>query len=412
MSLYYSFNTDLGVSINLNLVGNISTLLEEYNDLTDFAEIENLQRPGYCLFLTYTWEIVKDKHINLFNNTINKLILEIKQKYPQINIHVILESWFLKSKLDINAPITFVDFNLFRTCAEFIKQKLTPIDTWNSDALKFLFLTGKIEKTQRIRLFYKLQQAQLITTELCEWSLFATDKSIESIDCVPELGNSLQEYLNLYIRYPDKFSQSIEKTQCGGAMYDVKLFQNSLFRVVSETFFSNNNRPVITEKTWDTIFNRLPFLIAGDVNTLVCLRDMGFKTFDQYLITDYDSIVDSEERLDAIVANTKHWIETLRQFKDQVTVDVEHNKKRLDELYQKNLTKIEQLITDYKLNLTPLDIVDTHSYQVSSFNFKKWYNLRKGSDWPDCQFERDLYSLPDWVKEECKKFGYVFKIIK
>jgi hypothetical protein len=388
----------------------VPSLLKDYNNLTDFAEEEHLQSPGYCLFLTYTWEITKD--INSFNNMFNKLISEIKHEYPKITIHVILDSWFLDEKLNIDAPITFVDFLLFMTCSENNKQKLVGIDNWNFNASKFLFLTGKWDKIQRIRLFYKLQQAGLITEEVCEWSLFAVDKSIISSEYVPELNNSLQEFLKVYVRYPDKYSRNIEKTQCGGVFYNPQLFQNSLFRLISETYFSNNNKPVITEKTWDTIFNRLPFIIAGNVNTLRRLRDMGFKTFDQYLITEYDNITTKEERLNAIVANTKHWIKNLRQFKDQVNADIEHNKKRLDELYLKNLAQIEQLITGYKLNLTPLDIVDTHSYMMSSFNFKKWYNLRKGSDWPDCRFERDLYTLPDRIKAECEKFGYVFKITK
>jgi len=409
MSPHYSFNTNLGVSINLNLVENLSSLLEDYNNLTDFAEVEYLQSPGYCLFLTYTWEITKD--INSFNDTINKIILDIKQKYPKIIIHVILNSWFLEEKLDIDAPITFVDFFILMTCTENNKQKLVAIDNWNFNASKFLFLTGKLNKIQRIRLFYKLQQAGLITEEICEWSLFTSDKSITSSEYVPELNNSLQEFLKVYARYPDEFSQNIEKNRCGGVFYNPHLLQNSLFRLVSETYFSNN-RPFITEKTWDTIFNRLPFIVAGDVGTLHRLKDMGFRTFEQYLIADYDSIIKKEERLDAIVTNVKYWIENIKHYKDQIIVDIEHNKKKLDELYQINLSQLEQLIIDYNLNLTPLDIVDTHPYEMSSFNFKKWYNLRKGADWPDCQFERDLYTMPARIKDECINFGYKFKIIK
>lgn len=409
MPPYYSFNTDRGVSINLSIVGNISSLLDEYNDLTDFAEIENLKRPGYCLFLTYTWEIPED--VELFAKTLNNLILKIKQKYPEIVIHVVLDSWFLEEKLDLNVPITYIDFFLLRTCTETKKQQLVPVETWNSNASKFLFLTGKLDKIQRIRLFYKLQQQGLITEKLCEWSLFPNGdlNGANSNRHVPELENSLQEFLKVYARYPDKFSQNTEKLLAGAAQHDIQLFQNSLFRLIPETYFSNN-RPFITEKIWDTIFNRLPFIVAGDVNTLGRLKDMGFKTFDQYLITDYDNVTNKEERLNVIVANVAHWLENLKQHKDQINSDIEHNKKRLDELYQKNLTEINKLISNYNLNLTPLDIVDTHAYDTVPFNFKKWYNLRKGSEWPDCQFERDLYSAPDWVKEECKKFGHVFKI--
>ena len=62
-----------------------------------------------------------------------------------------------------------------------------------------------------------------------------------------------------------------------------------------------------TEKLWRSIFYKRPFLIIGDYKALDRLKKMGFKTFDNILFDEsYDDIVDPEQRVDAILQQTKH----------------------------------------------------------------------------------------------------------
>ena len=70
------------------------------------------------------------------------------------------------------------------------------------------------------------------------------------------------------------------------------------------------------------------------------LKQLGFKTFDQYLlIKDYDNIDDSEHRLDAIVKNTNHWLDNISNNVIQIQVDIKHNFQQFQQLVNQNQIK-------------------------------------------------------------------------
>jgi hypothetical protein len=87
---------------------------------------------------------------------------------------------------------------------------------------------------------------------------------------------------------------------------------------------------------------RMPFLIAGQPGSLAHLKQMGFNTFDEYLISPYDDITDPKQRLDAIIENTKHWTEHLAQAQGVLDA-IEHNYNRLQELMIQQQAQLEQV---------------------------------------------------------------------
>jgi hypothetical protein len=176
-------------------------------------------------------------------------------KNRNIKCTIILNLWSQNypeevSKLKCN--VIHFDYFLWRTYNELVVKKKSLLSTkWNSSADNFLFLTGKPQKPQRIRLLYKFAQQQLL--DRCVWSLFVHDGVMQdSHRFVSELNKSqFEEFVQRHQRNPDHTDLIIQPNNlhCPGMVYNVDLFSNTKFRVISETDMTNNY-PWLTEKTW------------------------------------------------------------------------------------------------------------------------------------------------------------------
>lgn len=105
---------------------------------------------------------------------------------------------------------------------------------------------------------------------------------------------------NIFDRYPpDKKFKNFEDIYSHNGM-DNGLYQQCFLQVVTETVY---NYPVtfFSEKTAKPILNKRPFVIVGPAGSLANLRSLGFKTFDKFWNENYDSIIDPEQRLTAVV---------------------------------------------------------------------------------------------------------------
>ena len=129
---------------------------------------------------------------------------------------------------------------------------------------------------------------------------------------------------------------------------DIAYHSNSYFSLVTETvFYKDRNLPrmsfydnvggiFFTEKTGRPLLLKHPFVIAGHVNSLAALKNMGFKTFHPYINESYDNEDDDDKRLDMIVAETERlckftddeWL----QWQHSVKEVVEHNYKIMMEM--------------------------------------------------------------------------------
>jgi len=239
--------------------------------------------------------------------------------------------------------VIYVDYFLWRTYSELELKKNNSVNMqWNPDAKQFLFLTGKPNKINRIRLLWKLHKQNLLPHAI--WSLFVNNENKQSAyEHVPELDyRDFELFVTQFASNPDQI-QVVQNPNMdlhyGGIPFEHDLFQRTRFRVIAETGMEHP-KPWITEKTWITIANNHPFVMAGDRGTCQRLQQMGFRTFENYLeLLDYDKISKSEQRLDAVVENVKHLLTSTKH--DQVMLaDVEHNRRRFLELGESNQKKL------------------------------------------------------------------------
>ena len=112
---------------------------------------------------------------------------------------------------------------------------------------------------------------------------------------------------------------------------DSKFYFDTWFHVVVEgnVFDGHFEYNFFTEKTLKPIKAFQPFVIFSMPGALQDLKQLGFRTFDQFWNEDYDNIKDTQQRLEAVVDVVKTlsnmpsdtW---LQMYKDMQPI-LEHN---------------------------------------------------------------------------------------
>ena len=79
------------------------------------------------------------------------------------------------------------------------------------------------------------------------------------------------------------------------------LYQKAYFHIINETdTWYDPNYLFVTEKTYNCINSKTPFLMAGQPYTLRHLKELGFKTFSDYWDESYDEELYTTKRIDMI----------------------------------------------------------------------------------------------------------------
>jgi hypothetical protein len=276
------------------------------------------------------------------------------------------DSELVKKVVDMGIGIFYIDFWFWSVYQEIIvKQTNKTNQQWNADADKFLFLTGKPDRINRVGLLWKLYKKDLLKHAI--WSL-----DVQNSDREPTLkilarhgvtSDAANQFIDEHQCIPDNidivFSHASGNSYIG-IPYDDTLYANVKFKVISETGFQTDlKKPWLTEKTWLTIVNCCPFMIAGDRGSLDYLESLGFRTFKKYLeLPDYDNLQAPAARIDAIVANTASWLINLESV-EEIRQDVEHNYNHFIQLGKVMETDLLQQLQNNGLQAQVKDIMPT-----------------------------------------------------
>jgi len=79
-----------------------------------------------------------------------------------------------------------------------------------------------------------------------------------------------------------------------------EIHMQAFLQIVAETVFHYPNI-YVSEKTIKPIIYKRPFVIVGSPGCLANVKSLGFKTFDAYWDESYDTMVDPEKRILAIM---------------------------------------------------------------------------------------------------------------
>lgn len=129
---------------------------------------------------------------------------------------------------------------------------------------------------------------------------------------------------------------------------DPKLFEDSYCNLVLETFFDadGSGGAFISEKTFKAIRHAQPFVIFGTANTLATLRELGYRTYDDYIDNAYDKEMDNTERFVKLISTVnKLSKQDLHTWYVSLLDDIKYNQ----ELFCSSAAKyqrLDQLATD------------------------------------------------------------------
>lgn len=242
---------------------------------------------------------------------------------------------------------------------------------------KFLFLTGMPNRPNRIGLLSKFYDAGLLKN--AKWSFFApwtasdkewcrqhlsyyTDTQYDTFlkDCEYSFDNKFETAKPFYgtnNSNTDIQAHDMAQTEwCKSPTYiDSSVFDDTWFSIISEgpNYWADENR-FVTEKLWRAVLHKQPFILAGEPAQYRYLKSLGYRTFEEYLlIHDYGTIGDEDKRLDAVVVNTKHWIENKQLYNMQQ--DIEHNYQLLLKEFDDKNNLLAQFETDYNIPKSEID---------------------------------------------------------
>lgn len=250
------------------------------------------------------------------DSNIDKYIRFFKTKPKQAKAVLLVMNDTQQKHIDmLNEYIPTIVFDqlLWETC-----KTLPEVTEWDMHAEKFVCLTGTPAKYNRYRLIVEMAKRNLL--EHCDYSLRLTPGNLASSVRHLEPQDKLRyNNFNLNSNPDNSVWYEIEESGTGWHPHIMKtdILKHKRFRLISETAYDSGNVDIsphiydkvklITEKTWYTIGYKLPFIIAGQYGTCKYLNELGFHTFDEYLVKPYDLIADSKERMYAILENVEHW---------------------------------------------------------------------------------------------------------
>ena len=126
-------------------------------------------------------------------------------------------------------------------------------------------------------------------------------------------------------------------------------YADTVFNIITETTCDTNSLN-LTEKSFKGIANCHPYLVIGDVNTHTHIKDLGFELYEDLIDYSFDSIDDSEIRLNSALKEVKRIYNIggngiLEWYKKNID-KIEHNKSKFFEYKFSDM--IKETIKDLK----------------------------------------------------------------
>lgn len=300
------------------------------------------------------WESIKSGYANLIIDccmepddgsieTIYKILVS-QEKISPSNIIFITGSIQKDYKTKETAsryntePITVISYQWWKEFVQWLQKKESQISD-NVPDYTFLSFNRRL-RPHRVAFINLLYQNNLLSfgkvsaskNDDCENDFAYQTKKLKH--AWPKIysqipSTSLSElYNNILPLYVDVNINDIDNNLAGILDETEVYYQNTLLSVVMETC-QNYDDWFFSEKTWKPILYKHPFILFNKEFSLQKLREFGYKTFDNVIDETYDTIVNHEDRLLAIVEELKRLCNLTYQekvsFKENVKEIVEFN---------------------------------------------------------------------------------------
>ena len=289
--------------------------LREPFDIKDFdfcrlIDTEHLQQlqdrkiiPLICM-LSELWQLFNFEDDRLFRNSAYFNIIDQLEKNNIKEEDVIWLTCDKHISQDPRIKAKFIHFDYFLEQQKVLENKFLPLTEIKH---KYLSMAQGVPRHHRFAMTYQLYKNNLFRHGAISCTGYenfhyntrpgTTDEYISKLeDFDQETFNSFKKSL------PYNIDNQINLHQVRSD--ESHLFENVFVNLVNETH-QPDNTVFITEKTYRSINYCRPFIINGDRGSLKYLKDMGFKTFDQFWDESYDQETSDHTRIVKIIAIVK-----------------------------------------------------------------------------------------------------------
>lgn len=210
------------------------------------------------------------------------------------------------------------------------------------------------ERSYRLNLVARLNQQELLDRGYVSLHLGHTEYGSldqELSDPNTKLSESACKLIKQYLHQPlvlDQVNTSGNISADFGHR-EFELWKSGLWHIVTETVFYHNKLH-LTEKIFKPIVAQRPFMLAAAPGNLAYLKSYGFETFDRWIDESYDTIVDPDMRLQAIVDQTQKLCSMsnndLRDMHREMMPVLEHNFNHLYGDFKKRI--VNELVDNFE----------------------------------------------------------------
>lgn len=203
----------------------------------------------------------------------------------------------------------------------------------------FLFTNRKLRPHRRY-LISQLHQQGLLDRAL--WSCLQTYSTHGHPDWNTELCHDPVPEKQL----PQGYDPKEKPDWIDGVIYP-RQFEHTWFSLVSETCFGYP-ASFRTEKIYKPILAGHPFVVCANAGFYRDLKNQGFRTFGHLIDESFDSIIDSKQRLDQLIATVKDLVNSdLRSFWDSAQEVCLYNQHRAQELHNSQQQQFAQKFLEF-----------------------------------------------------------------
>lgn len=156
---------------------------------------------------------------------------------------------------------------------------------------KIYISLNRMARKHRVILTSKLINNGLRDFGYITWANGRNHKYTDFTANYPEIRNTQFDILDVEDILKQNPTMNVPTEHCN----------KSFLFLVTETHFGNRS-VFISEKTFKPVLLKMPFISLGNPGTLVALKELGFKTFDNWIDESYDADITLDKRCDIIVS--------------------------------------------------------------------------------------------------------------
>ena len=258
--------------------------------------------PLVCM-LSESWELFNFEANRIFRNSAYFNIIDQLEKNNIKEEDVVWLTCNKYMRQDPRIKAEFIHFDFFLEQQKVLKNKFLPLTKIKH---RYLSMAQGVARHHRYAITYSLFKNNLLqhgAISCTGYKNFTYNRSTETTDeYISKLENfnnlTFATFKNMLPLTIDSKSTQIEVPDWGSDPDPINLHQNGrdeshLFKNVFLNVINETHQPddtvFITEKTYRSINYCRPFVINGDTGSLQYLKEMGFKTFDEFWDESYDT---------------------------------------------------------------------------------------------------------------------------